>query len=235
MNNRPSQAPLPRFGFAPHRPFGTVYGVLLNHRLALEAMGDAAHEPPYGTPPRAPVLYIKPRNTLSRNGQAVEIPTDPGQVEVSAQLGIVIGAACTRVSPAEVLDRVAGYTIVNDLSLPHDNFYRPSVRLKARDGFCPVSDNVIARDRIADPDELEVKVLLDGELRQLTNTSQRLRTVANLVADVSAFMTLMPGDILTLGGSYGAPLAKAGQEIRIEIEGLGSLTTQLVEENGGAT
>lgn len=227
--------PLPSLDVAPFRLTGTVIGVLMNHRPALYALGEAVNQAPYKAAPKAPVLFVKPRNTLARSGQPVAVPDEPGQVEVSAQLGIVIGRQCTRVAPEAALAHVAGYLVVNDISLPHSQFYRPSVRLKARDGFCPLGARVVPADQVAQPDALEVRVLIDGQLVQVSNTGDRFRGVAQLIADVSAFMTLVPGDILTLGGSHGAPLARAGQAVRIEIEGIGHLDTPLVREQESAT
>ena len=225
---------LPSLDVAPYRLTGTVYGVLMNHRPALYVLADALDKPPYKAAPKAPVLFVKPRNTLARSGQAVAVPAEPGQVEVSAQLGIVIGRQCTGVAPEAALAHVAGYLVVNDISLPHSQFYRPSVRLKARDGFCPLGDRIVPADQVPDPDALEVRVLIDEQLVQVSSTGDRFRGVAQLIADVSAFMTLMPGDILTLGGSQGAPLARAGQAVRIEIEGIGHLDTPLVREQESA-
>ena len=79
------------FEFAPYRLSGTVYGVLMNHRAALAALGDAAHQPPYKAPPKAPVLYVKPRNTLVAPGAPLRIDDPAGELEVGAALGIVIG------------------------------------------------------------------------------------------------------------------------------------------------
>ena len=226
--------PLPTLDAPPYRLTGTVYGVLMNHRPALYALADALDKPPYKAAPKAPVLFVKPRNTLAQSGQAVGVPAEPGQVEISAQLGIVIGRQCTQVTPEAALAHVAGYLVVNDISLPHSQFYRPSVRLKARDGFCPLGERIVAAAQVPQPDALEVRVLIDGQLVQVSSTGDRFRGVAQLIADVSAFMTLMPGDILTLGGSQGAPLARAGQTVRIEIEGIGHLSTPLVREQGAA-
>lgn len=230
----PTNTLLPTLETPPYRLTGTVYGVLMNHRPALYALGEAVDQVPYKAAPKAPVLFVKPRNTLAGDGQAVAVPDEPGQVEVSAQLGIVIGRQCTRVSPEVALAHVAGYLVVNDISLPHSQFYRPSVRLKARDGFCPLGARVVPADQVAQPDALEVRVLIDGQLVQVSNTGNRFRGVAQLIADVSAFMTLMPGDILTLGGSQGAPLARAGQTVRIEIDGIGHLSTPLIREQAAA-
>jgi len=218
------------FDAAQWRLSGRVYGALLNHRAALQALGDAVHAKPYLAPPRSPVLYIKPRNTLAASGDSIAVPADCAEVEIGAALGIVIGRSACRVAVADAPAHVAGYVIVNDISVPHASFYRPSIRCKARDGFCPIGPRVVARSEVADPDALAVRVFVDGEPRHATSTAGMTRPVAKLVADVSEFMTLDPGDVLLLGVAAGAPRARAGQSVAIEIEGLGRLENRLVQE-----
>jgi 5-oxopent-3-ene-1,2,5-tricarboxylate decarboxylase/2-hydroxyhepta-2,4-diene-1,7-dioate isomerase len=215
--------PLALTSSPPHTWGGTVYGVMLNHPPALEALGEAAHQAPYQAPPKAPVLYIKPRNTHAGPG-AVTIPPDVSQIEVGASLGLVIGQVARGVKAAEALNYVAGYVTVADLRIPHTTYYRPSVKLIARDGFCRMSDTWTPRAAVANPDELTVKVWLDDALVHQTTTGQRVRGAAQLLADVSEFMTLDPGDVLLLGVSHGAPCVQPGQSSRIEIDGLPPLT-----------
>ena len=213
-------------------PTGTIYGCLMNHQPALAALGDAVHQAPYKAPPKAPVLYVKPRNTRVAGGVAVGVPAEVPALQVGAALGLVIGRTTCRVGVADALAHVAGAVIVNDLSVPHDSFYRPSVRLKARDGFCPVGSAVVPlADLPAPVDALGVRVRVDGRLVHSTTTGDRHRSAAQLLADVSQFMTLQPGDVLMLGVSHGAPLAAAGQTVTIEIDGLGPLSTPLVAES----
>lgn len=218
----------PHFDRPPYRLSGTVLGCLMNHRPALAALGDAVNAAPYKAAPKAPVLYVKPRNTLAGDGSAVAVPADPGDVEIGAALGLVIGRTAHRVAADEALAHVAGAIVVNDVSLPHASFYRPSVRLKARDGFCPLGARVAPLP--ANVDALAVRVFVDEELLQETTTGDRVRGAAQLIADVSAFMTLQPGDVLMLGVSHGAPRARAGQASRIEIDGVGRLTNTYVAE-----
>ena len=213
---------------APYRLSGTVYGTLLNHRTALAALGSAVNEPPYQGPPRAPVLYVKPRNTLSSGEEPVVLPAGVSELEIGACLGLVIGRTACRVSPAEAYEHLAGYLIVNDVSVPHALFYRPAIRFKARDGFCPLGPRVVSRAAIADPDALAIRVFIDGELRQSDHTGQLVRPVAKLLADVTDFMTLAPGDVLAVGAAWPAPRVRAGQLASIEIEGLGRLESRFV-------
>jgi len=191
-------------------------------------LGAAASEAPYKAPPQAPVLYIKPRNTLTVEGAAVEVPVGVPELEVGAALGLVIGQTACRLTRENALAHLAGYTVVNDLSVPHTHFYRPSVQLKAHDGFCPISQRVTAAHEVKDPNHLQVKVWVDGQLVQETSTDHRVRDVEQLLVDVTDFMTLQPGDVLMIGVSAGAPLVRAGQRVEIEIEQVGRLQNQLV-------
>lgn len=222
-------APL-SFDFAPYRLSGVVYGTLMNDPEALAALGDAVHQTPYKAPPKAPVLYVKPRNTLASNGAALALPAGWEALEIGAALGLVIGRTACRVDAASALSYLAGYTIVNDVSLPHDSFYRPSIRFKARDGFCPIGPVVVPASAIENPDALGVRVYVGDELVHTTSTAGRVRPTAELLAAVTEFMTLQPGDILMLGVSAGAPKAGAGQRVAIEIDGLGRLENTVQAE-----
>jgi 5-oxopent-3-ene-1,2,5-tricarboxylate decarboxylase/2-hydroxyhepta-2,4-diene-1,7-dioate isomerase len=212
--------------FAP----ATVYGVLLNYKGALAALGDTVYEPPYKAPPKAPVLYIKPANTWIGDGAPIPVPGDVEALQMGAALGVVIGRTACRVPAESALDYVAGYTVVNDVSVPHGSFYRPSIRFKCRDGFCPIGTAVVDRARVSNPDALRVRVFVEGVLRQENTTANLIRPTARLIADVTEFMTLAEGDMLLTGVPENAPLARAGQRVAIEIEGVGRLENPLVAE-----
>ncbi|MGZ5186270.1 MAG: fumarylacetoacetate hydrolase family protein [Caldimonas sp.] len=216
------------FDATPFRLSGSVYGVLLNHRAALAALGPAVDQPPYKGAPKSVVLYIKPRNTLVAPGEAIEADAAVGPVEVGAALGIVIGRTACATPEAEALDRVAGYVIVGDFSVAHDSYFRPAIRFRARDASCAIGPKVVPRKAIADPDSLAVRVFVGGRLVHEASTGGTVRSVARLVADVSEFMTLAPGDILLAGVAPGAPRVGAGAEVAIEIDGLGRLETRVV-------
>jgi 5-oxopent-3-ene-1,2,5-tricarboxylate decarboxylase/2-hydroxyhepta-2,4-diene-1,7-dioate isomerase len=216
------------FEIAPFRLTGAVYGALLNHRSALTELGSKAAQPPYNAPPRAPVLYIKPRNTLAASGDAVEIPVGMSELEVGPCLGLVIGRTACRVPEEGALHYVAGYLIVNDVSVPHDTYYRPSIRFKARDGFCPLGPAVVPRDANVDPDALTLRTYVDGVLVQTSSTADLVRSAARLLADVTEFMTLSPGDVLALGVARPAPRVRAGQRVDIVAAVLGTLSNDFV-------
>lgn len=227
----PLSAPRVRVDVAPWRLSGVVVAAQLNHRPQLAAIGEAARRAPYKALPGAPVLAVQPRNTLAADGD--DVPAGPDGLDVGATLGIVIGRVACRVAAAEALAHVAGYLVANDLTAPipgNSPHYRPGVRFKARDRSCPLGAAVVPAAAVADPDALAVRVWIDGTLAQATDTAERVRGVAQLIADVSEFMTLNPGDVLLLGVSHAATGALPGQTVCIEIDGVGRLTNRLVHE-----
>lgn len=217
------------FTVPPYRLSGAVYGTLLNHRSAWDLLGDAINKPPYNAAPRAPVLYIKPRNTLALSGDTVSIPAGTPELEVGACVGLVLGTTACRVAESQALEYVAGYLIVADVSVPHANYHRPSIRFKARDGYCPLGPAVTPRTAVADPAALTIRCCRDGVLVQTASMADLIRPAARLLADVTEFMTLAPGDVLMLGAAAPAPRVRAGQTLSIEIDGLGSLSNPFVQ------
>jgi 5-oxopent-3-ene-1,2,5-tricarboxylate decarboxylase/2-hydroxyhepta-2,4-diene-1,7-dioate isomerase len=211
-------------------PRGTVYGTLLNYRSALDALGEQVHAAPYKAAPKAPILYIKPRNTLVGHGDPVVVPADVHELEMGATLGVVIGRTACKVSADCALDYVAGYTIVNDISVPHASFYRPSMRFKCRDSFCPIGPVVVPPQSVANPDALNITVAVDGVVLQRCTTAGLIRPIAQLMADITEFMTLHPGDVLTVGVAAGSLRARVGQRVSITIDGIGQLVNTLIPE-----
>ncbi|MGV3464847.1 MAG: fumarylacetoacetate hydrolase family protein [Heyndrickxia sp.] len=209
---------------------GTIYGTLLNYRGALSQMGDVVYEAPYKKPPEAPILYIKPINTIIGYGMPIPLPLDEIELEIGAALGIVIGRSATKVSESQALDYVEGYTIVNDVSIPHKSVYRPPVKYNARDGFCPVGPWIVDKEGI-NPDSLNIKVFINNELMQENTTANLIRSVPKLISEVTAFMTLSKGDVLLVGIPENPPIAKEGDQVGIEIEGIGRLENRVVKED----
>ncbi len=204
----------------------TVVGLMLNDPAFLAELGDKANEPPYKAPPKAPVLYIKPANTYARNGDTVSLPADVPEVWVGACLGIQFSRRATAVKPDQVANYIAGYRLVADLTVPHESFYRPAIKQKCRDGFCPMGECMPA-DAVGNPDQLDISVVIDDGEAWTTTTRDRVRNVAQAVADVTEFMTLEAGDVLLLGIPAHSPRVRAGQRFIIRADGLGELHTAL--------
>ncbi|MCA8430898.1 fumarylacetoacetate hydrolase family protein [Burkholderia seminalis] len=209
---------------------GTVYGALLNERVALDALGDAVNAPPYGRPPQAPILYIKPANTHAGDGAAVVVPAGVDALEIGASVAVVFARRATRVPAAQALDYVHGFTLASDVSVPHPDYYRPAVRFKCRDGFCPLGPAIVPAAALGDVDAIGLTVRIDGELAVSASTATLIRPVRELIADVTAFMSFDAGDVLLLGVAGGAPRARAGSTIEISAAGIGTLRHTLIAE-----
>jgi len=200
----------------PYLPTGTVYGTLLNFRAEWDVLAPHMHAAPYKAPPEAPILYVKTANTFTPHGAPIALPEGVGQVEVGATVGLVMGGS----------GQVAGCVLMNDLSIPHTSFYRPPVKFKCLDGFLGVGASL--RSDGADPAGFTLEVRIDGQPCQHADFSQLVRTPQRLLADVTGFMTLAPGDVLLLGCNAGRPLARAGQRIDIVAPGFETLSNTLV-------
>ncbi|MGI9154597.1 MAG: fumarylacetoacetate hydrolase family protein, partial [Rubrivivax sp.] len=218
----------------PFFPTRTVVGALLEFQGAWQALEPVMAQPPHHRPPVHPVLYLKPANTWARAGEPVRLPPDVEEVEVGATLGISFARAASRVSAAQALDFVSGYCVVNDVTVPHLDapkpaLLRPPMRQKCRDGFCPIGPWVSASE-LPDPSGLEIRSYVNGELRQRSHTADLRRSVPQLIADVSEFMTLAPGDLLLIGVDAQPARARVGDTMAVEIDGIGRLENPLRAE-----
>ncbi|WEK43987.1 MAG: fumarylacetoacetate hydrolase family protein [Candidatus Sphingomonas colombiensis] len=195
---------------------GTVYGVVLNDAAERGLLADAFTQAPYRAPPIAPVLYIKPRNCITRDDSIIA-PDGLAEVSAAATIGLVMGRDTTRVTPDRALDHVAAAALVLDLSEPVTSYYRPTVRQRCRDGFLPVGaiTSFHAAQLAGD-----IVTRIDGADAHRWSPSRAVRDAARLIADVSAFMTLAAGDMLLIGLPHDAPRARAGQRIEASMAGL---------------
>ena len=201
-------------------PMGTVYGTLLNFRSELAALGDQVHQPPYKAPPKAPVLYIKPANTWSADGSDITVPSGVAEVEIGATIAAVMRAP----------NELAGYLLMNDLSIPHASLFRPPVKFKCLDGFLGVGGTLLPAEQAGDPSAFVIEVRINGELKQTVKFDALVRSAQQLLGDVTEFMTLGSGDALMLGCDTARPRARAGDTISLSAPGMGTLTNKLVAE-----
>jgi 5-oxopent-3-ene-1,2,5-tricarboxylate decarboxylase/2-hydroxyhepta-2,4-diene-1,7-dioate isomerase len=215
-----------KLAFAPFRLSGNVYGVLLNHVAAYAALQSAMVAPPYKDAPRAPVLYIKPPTCLASNGDDIRLPDESSEVHAGATVGLIIGHTACRVSEQSAMQHVAGLTLVNDFSLPHNEFFRPAVRLNARDGYCPLGTATPLSPGL-DPDRLTICVKVDADPTHTYSTADLRRSARRLLVDVTEFMTLSPGDLLLLGAMWPLQKLHAGQTVTLRADGLGELTNRV--------
>lgn len=205
----------------PLPPDAAVYGVVMNDRASLDHLAQAALKPPYKALPQAPVLYVKPRNTWMRAADTIMLPRGASQAEIGAVVGLRMGRDAARLHPDTALDAVDACLLAADLSLPHDGYYRPAVREKSFDGSLPLIwlPDVVA----ADVGDLTLRTWIDGRLAAERSLDDLIRAPAQLLADVSEFMTLRRGDVLLVGVVHQSPAARAGARVRVEIPGLAQL------------
>ena len=186
--------------------------------------------PPYNAPPQAPILYIKPRNTWIGDGQPIALPASTLRVQVGATLGLVIGRTCVRVREEHAGEHVGGLCVVNDVCLPHAEIFRPAIKERCRDGFCPIGPPVTLGNRASLGADRAMRTYVGGRLESEWHTGELVRPIARLLADVSDFMTLHPGDVLLLGTPRATPLAGIGDLVAVEIDGVGRIQNELTAE-----
>jgi 2-keto-4-pentenoate hydratase/2-oxohepta-3-ene-1,7-dioic acid hydratase in catechol pathway len=198
------------------------------------------HAEEQGTPiPKAPLLFAKWPNTLIGPGEPILIPEEVEEADYEAELGVVIGRRTRRVSEREALDAVRGYVCVNDVSARDLQFADGQwTRGKSPDTFCPVGPRLVPREEIDDPQSLAIRCTVNGQVLQDSSTALMIFSVAEIIAYVSRVITLEPGDLIATGtpagvGVFRDPkvLLKDGDEVTVEVEGLGTLTNPVQEES----
>jgi 2-keto-4-pentenoate hydratase/2-oxohepta-3-ene-1,7-dioic acid hydratase in catechol pathway len=180
--------------------------------------------------PVEPIVFLKPTSSITGPHDAVEIPIGARKVDWEVELGVVIGTTAKNVSEAQAMSHVAGYCVLNDVSERAWQMERGGQwdKGKAADTFAPIGPWLVTRDEVSDPQALPLWLEVDGVRRQQGNTADMIFGVAQLVAYVSIFMSLQPGDIIATGTPAGVGMGlrppvylQAGQTMRLGVEGLG--------------
>ncbi len=186
-----------------------------------------------GDLPEKPIVFAKYQNTIIGPGEAIRIPPITEQVDYEAELTVVIGRVAKNVPEEEALGYVFGYMNGNDVSSRDLQFSEGGqwTRSKSIDTFAPIGPYLVTRDEVPDPQNLSIRCVLNGEVMQDGTTSDMVFSVAELVSFLSSGMTLVPGDVIMTGTPAGVGFVrdpevfmKAGDEVSVEIEGLGTLT-----------
>jgi 5-oxopent-3-ene-1,2,5-tricarboxylate decarboxylase / 2-hydroxyhepta-2,4-diene-1,7-dioate isomerase len=207
--------------FMPDAP-RSVIGVALNFQETVQRMAAPFNAPPYQRPPQAPVLYLKTPNTWIKPGHPIHCPPGTNRLRMAGTLGVIIARTACRVPAANAHAYIAAYTVVNDVSLPHDSFYRPALRQRCTDGFCSIGESCPSTQS-----HFEIGVVINNVLRSVANTSSLVRSISHLIQDISEFMTLRAGDILLVGEPETSPLAAPGDLVRVEIPGVGAIENKV--------
>ncbi|UZJ79507.1 fumarylacetoacetate hydrolase family protein [Fictibacillus sp. KU28468] len=185
--------------------------------------------------PETPILFSKFSNALAGHLQEVKIPERSLQVDYEVELGLVIGKTASKVEVDEAINYVYGYCTANDLSARDLQFKTGQWLLgKTCDGFSPTGPYLVSSDEIEDPNQLGLKTVLNGTVRQDSNTADMVFSCEEIISYVSQHMTLYPGDLILTGTPEGVIMGepegerfwlKDGDEVTVEVEGLGKLTT----------
>ena len=187
-------------------------------------------------PPKAPLLFNKLPNALSAHNAPIVLPIISEQVDFEAELAVIIGRTARRVSEAEALEYIFGYSLINDVSARDLQFGDGQwTRGKSLDTFAPLGPFITTRDEIEDVQTLKIEGVLNGEVMQSSNTSKMIFQVAYLVSYLSQGITLQPGDVIASGtpdgvGIFRKPpvLLKAGDVFEVKIEKVGTLRNPVV-------
>jgi uncharacterized protein (TIGR00369 family) len=199
----------------------------------------AAHAAEMGAPAGGPpIFFLKPATALAHDGETIALPTGAGAVHHEVELVAVIGTRGRHIARQRALDHVAGWAVGVDLTLRDlqreaKERGEPWSVAKGFDGAAPLSA-WIPRDRAGDGDGLEIRLSINGELRQQGTTSSMLRSTAELVAEISRFMTVEPGDLLFTGTPEGVGPVVPGDRLEASIERVGRLCVSFVEEQRSA-
>lgn len=200
----------------------TIFALGLNY-------ADHARELSF-QPPERPLVFLKGPNTLiGHRGKTIR-PDDVTFMHYECELAVVIGKSGKYIKEEEAYDYVAGYTVANDYAFRDylENYYRPNLRVKNRDASTPIGPWLVDASDIEDPMNLNMKTMINGKVVQEGNTKDMIFSIPELIAYLSSFMTLNPGDVILTGTPKGSVDTKAGDVVVTEIEGIGRLVNTVI-------
>ena len=202
---------------APVIPRSKIVAVGRNYAAHAAEMGDEV--------PKTPLTFFKPNTSVIGPGEPIIYPGASREVSFEGELALVIGRICKEVPVSRVPEVIFGYTVANDVTAR--DLQRSDgqwARAKGYDTFCPLGPWITTHQRLEEAAALAIRTTLDGELRQDGNTKDMILTIPELVAYISSYTTLLPGDVILTGTPSGVGPMLPGQEVSVEIEGIGTLT-----------
>jgi 2-keto-4-pentenoate hydratase/2-oxohepta-3-ene-1,7-dioic acid hydratase in catechol pathway len=214
--------------------FRCIYGVGLNYRAHAEESGQE--------PPKYPMIFMKAPTSVQNPGDPLVLPRflRSDRVDYEGELGVVIGRPCKNVKPEDALAYVLGYTCVNDVSArdwQKEKGGGQFCRGKSFDTFCPSGPCLATADEIPDPSKLTIRTFVNEDMMQESSTDDLIFDVPHLISFLSGSTTLLPGTLILTGTPSGVGDARdprrylvPGDEVTVEIEGVGILTNPVVEE-----
>lgn len=201
-----------------------IIGLVLNYREHADELGLKAEE--------NPVLFLKPNSSLIGHLGNIVYPSSATYVNYEGELAVVIGKKGRRIGRAKAMDHVFGFTIANDLTARDfiTNTFRPPVKAKGFDTFCPVGPWVSSKDEVGEGSGLAISTSVNGKVVQQGNTNMFTRSIPEVIEYVSEFMTLLPDDLILTGTPKGISPIHPGDSVAITIERIGTLINGVVSE-----
>ena len=207
----------------PARPT-KILGLVLNYSDHANELGlQTANEP---------VLLFKPNNTLLGHLGNIVYPKGCTYMHYEAELVVVMGRQCRRVSASKATDFIKGYTIGNDVTVRDfiTNTFRPPIKAKGFDTFLPLGPCIVTRDEISDVSNLELVTKVNGEEKQRGNTKSLMHSIPKIIEYITEFMTLEEDDLILTGTPKGISPIAPGDKVEISIENIGTLSNTVISE-----
>ncbi|SCK16496.1 fumarylacetoacetate hydrolase family protein [Vogesella sp. LIG4] len=203
---------------------GTVFALGLNY-------ADHAAELAFKAPTE-PLVFLKSPSTLTGHNAVSVRPDNVAYMHYECELVVIIGKTARNVSREQAMDYVAGYSVCNDYAVRDflENYYRPNLRVKNRDTLTPIGPWWVDKADVADPANLTLRTWVNGKLTQEGNTRDMVFDIPFLIEYLSSFMTLSPGDMIATGTPEGLADVVPGDEVVVEVEGVGRLVNRIVSE-----
>ncbi|MEG0963810.1 MAG: fumarylacetoacetate hydrolase family protein [Pseudomonas sp.] len=183
--------------------------------------------------PTEPLAFIKSPGTYTGHNQVTWRPDNVKYMHYECELVAVIGKPARNVKREDALSYLAGYTVCNDYAIRDylENYYRPNLRVKNRDCTTPVGPWIVDAVDVPDPSKLKLRTWINGELKQQGSTADMIFDIPYLIEYFSSFMTLQPGDMIATGTPKGLADVVPGDEVVVEVEGVGRLVNRIVSES----
>src|SRR3989339_22987 len=208
---------MPNLSFLRHKP-SKIICVGLNYHTHAKELGMSAL--------RHPVLFLKPPTALIGPGDTIRLPLQSKQVDYEAELDLVIRKKVKNIPKSRAKEFIMGYVCLNDVTARDlQKADGQWIRAKGFDTFCPVGPRVA---QLANPNNVDIQLTLNGKIRQKSTTSELIFRVEEIVSFVSFVMTLLPGDIISTGTPQGIGPMKPGDTVAVSIEGIGTLENNVV-------
>jgi len=210
-----------------------VAPVIPRSKVACIGKNYADHIAELGGPvPPEPVVFLKPNTSVIGPGEPIVRPPETKMLHYEGELAVVIGRICRRVPQERAADVIFGYTVANDVTCRDlQGSDGQWTRAKGFDTFCPLGPWIVTHLSLEEAGELDLCTSVNGEVRQNSNTRLMMSGIARLISQVSAFTTLLPGDVILTGTPAGVGEIVAGDRVSVEIAGIGVLENPVVDED----